>query len=422
MTGHRRDSIKLTGLSVFAALAFAACLRIGTGRSATFETSTVDDPTVAAEINQLNGQIKDKQASVDGLHDRISAYKAEIAKKESEAASLDDQIGLLENRAAKTELDIEGNMVELDLVAAQVQVLDKQVRAHESQLERQKLLMAELIRSMDSSDGDVLLQALFSSESVADLFDRLQQLADVNEELASALERARAERDQLLVARTDQEGKRARLASIQETLLANRRQLELEKGAKESLLAESQASEAQFRAIVASLREEEAYVAQQIAALQGDIQEKLDATDIVGDSSVMSWPVDAGYRGISTLFHDPTYPFRRLFEHSGLDIPQPQGTPVGAASPGYVAWTRVGSMYGNYVMVIHRNGLATLYAHLSKVKVKADQFVARGETIGLSGGMPGTSGAGLSTGPHLHFEVRKGGIPVDPMPFMISKP
>jgi murein DD-endopeptidase MepM/ murein hydrolase activator NlpD len=123
---------------------------------------------------------------------------------------------------------------------------------------------------------------------------------------------------------------------------------------------------------------------------------------------------------ISTYFHDPTYPFRKLFEHPGVDLPTPVGTPVKAAAGGYVAFTRTGSQYGNYIMVVHPGGVATIYAHLSKFNVRSDTYVDRGQVIGYSGGRPGDQGAGLSTGPHLHFEVRQDGIPVDPLPFLPS--
>ena len=69
-------------------------------------------------------------------------------------------------------------------------------------------------------------------------------------------------------------------------------------------------------------------------------------------------------------------------------------------------------MYGNYVMVIHTNGIATLYAHLSRIDVVADQFVSRGDIIGAVGS------TGFSTGPHLHFEVRLNGIPTDPLSYL----
>ncbi|OGL66482.1 hypothetical protein A2856_02205 [Candidatus Uhrbacteria bacterium RIFCSPHIGHO2_01_FULL_63_20] len=419
----RRDNLRLAGLSVLSAAFLAGCLHIATGFTATAGPEVVvDDAALAGEINELNDEIREKQAAVDQLQDRIETYKTQIAKKQAEAATLGDQVGLLENRVAKTELDIQSNEARISLVNGQIRVLDAETNAYEAQLERQKLLMAEIIRTMDASDGDLLLEAIFSSRSLADLFDQIQYLENVNDELSQALELAKATRDRLIATRTDTEGKRAKLGELQASLIESRRRLDEERAAKESLLGESLASEAQYRTLLANLREEEAFISQQVALLQGEIEAKLSVNDEVGDASVMSWPVNAGYKGISTLFHDPTYPFRHLFEHSGLDIPQPQGTPVEAAAPGYVAWTRVGSMYGNYVMVIHRNGLATLYAHLSKVSVKADQFVTRGQPIGLSGGMPGTKGAGLSTGPHLHFEVRKNGIPVNPMPFMVSPP
>ena len=89
-----------------------------------------------------------------------------------------------------------------------------------------------------------------------------------------------------------------------------------------------------------------------------------------------------------------------------------------AAAGGYVAWTRTGNQYGNYIMLVHAGGVATVYAHLSRFGVRPETYVERGQIIGYSGGRPGDQGAGLSTGPHLLFEVRQGGIPVNPENFL----
>ncbi len=369
--------------------------------------------------NNLQGQINDREARLEQVNRRINEYRTRIDQLQKTADSLAVEIDLFDNRIALANLDIEANHAEIDTVTDQIQILEMRIHGYEAELAKERALLSDILRHIQSYDNDVSLELIFGSDSFSELFGRLSQLETMNTELSESLQSVMRAKREVETSRTEEEGHRESLLSLQDELLRNQSQLEAERGAKESLLATSRNSEAQYRSLVSELRQESNAIGYEVTQLQEEIEAKLKNTDL-GDtsSSVMSWPVDPSYRGISTYFHDPTYPFRNLFEHSGLDIPQPHGTPIGAAAPGYVAWTRSGSSYGNYIMIIHANGVATLYAHLSKVMVVADQFVARGETIGLSGGTPGTSGAGLSTGAHLHFEVREDGIPVDPLGYL----
>ncbi len=122
------------------------------------------------------------------------------------------------------------------------------------------------------------------------------------------------------------------------------------------------------------------------------------------------WPV----RGwVTSHFGNRTSPFSGIVKlHEGIDIAAQTGTPIVAPADGVVLKAGFGTGYGNMVEISHGYGIKTIYAHNSRLNVKAGQRVKRGETIAFLGD------SGSSTGPHLHYEVRVNGIPVNPSRYM----
>ena len=102
--------------------------------------------------------------------------------------------------------------------------------------------------------------------------------------------------------------------------------------------------------------------------------------------------------------------------HSGIDLADPQGTPIWAAADGIAYPLPDYEFYGNHVLIQHQGGLSTVYGHLVRMNVAWGQAVKAGEVIGWVGS------TGNSTGPHLHFEVRFAGVPVDPLPYLDGSP
>jgi murein DD-endopeptidase MepM/ murein hydrolase activator NlpD len=98
--------------------------------------------------------------------------------------------------------------------------------------------------------------------------------------------------------------------------------------------------------------------------------------------------------------------------HTGIDFGVSYGTPIHAAADGVVVSAGPLGGYGNATIIDHGGSLATLYAHQSQLRVSPGQHVSRGQIIGLSGC------SGYCTGPHLHFEVRVNGVPVNPLPYL----
>lgn len=122
---------------------------------------------------------------------------------------------------------------------------------------------------------------------------------------------------------------------------------------------------------------------------------------------ILRLPVEGRISSGFGLRHDPID--GRLRPHHGMDIAVPEGTPVAAAASGIVIFSGYSNTYGNCIIVKHEDGRTTLYAHNAVNRVKAGDSIKADDIIALSGS------TGKSTGPHLHFEVRKDGVPINPM-------
>lgn len=131
----------------------------------------------------------------------------------------------------------------------------------------------------------------------------------------------------------------------------------------------------------------------------------------------LKWPVDPS-KGITAGFEDPEY--EKLFgvAHRAIDIRVTQGSMVRAAGAGTVREVEDNGLGYNSVTIEHDDGAVTVYGHLSEFHVQEGDQVRAGQDVGLSGGMPGLPGGGMSTGPHLHFEVIINGAHVDPAEYL----
>ena len=131
----------------------------------------------------------------------------------------------------------------------------------------------------------------------------------------------------------------------------------------------------------------------------------------------LSWPVEP-LEGISAQYHDTSYEKRFGMSHNAIDIPTPQETVVRAAADGVVDTVADNGMGYNYIIIKH-DDFATLYAHTLSFLVSEGDTVSEGDPIALSGGRPGTPGAGaISTGPHVHFELIVAGSHRDPVAYL----
>jgi len=385
----------------------------------------ISNVQAAGEAKELKSQADDLNQDLDGKRSRVKeiqgllgTYTNKIKSQENQQLTLSNQILLLDNRIREKELMIEEAKAKIEVITLEIQVLNGDIARQEGRVTAQKQMISDLVRQLRQADDVSTLQVFLSRPSLSSYFDRVEEIKQLNGDLGRSLARVKEQKVALESDKKMRESKKTDLEAQKKQLKQDWMRLEMERSSKQSLLAETKDRQEEFNRVIDELRQQKESTADEIATIERTLKDKLTALDeaLAKGETLLLWPVPV--RKITATFHDPTYPFKNLFQHPGVDVRADVGTPIRAAGGGYVAWTKLGRMYGNYIMIIHPGNLATVYGHLSKFNVKPGTYVERGDIIGFTGGMPGMPGAGLSTGPHLHFEVRQDGIPVDPMGFL----
>ena len=367
---------------------------------------------------QIEADIKAKQNKIDSLQEKIDEYNKNLTYQRQQSLSLSGQVKILSNEINKLEAEIELKQNEIEQTNLKIQHTEEKIATTEENIAIQKKQLATFLQQVNRFDQKSSIEVLLSVNTFSDYYNHLHSLEILQNKTKESLDDLKNFKANLEENIKKLDKNKASLTELMEELENKKNNLASRSYAKQSLLSESRNSEAQFQSLVAQLKAEQAQANAEILALEKKIRAGLnpDKLDSISSTGFM-WPVPN--RGITATFHDPTYPFRYLFEHPAIDLKASQGTPIKAPASGYVAKVKInGTAYG-YIMLIHSNGFATVFGHSSKSYVNEDEYVAQGEVIGLTGGMPGTPGSGrLSTGPHLHFEIRKNGIPVNPLDYL----
>ena len=376
------------------------------------------------DVQNLNQKIDQRKKEISDLQKQIDAYSQKIKDKQSEAKTMKNQIAILDNQIAKINLDIEATQARIDQTNLEIQAINLQIQNLEKDIAGHKEKIAEYIRLIYEKNQKSYLEIMLTNDNFSDFFDQLKYTQQINNNLKSSLDKVKNDKQNLQVQKTTWEEKADLEEKLKNDLQQKKAELTEKSSAQEYLLIQTKQTERQYQSQAYQLQLEQQQINSDIISLEKQVRQKLETLkkeekfNVLGPAK-FNWPVSPD-RGISAYFHDPDYPFRYIFEHPAVDIRASQSTPIKAPEAGYVARVKFrGDKSYAYVMLIHNDGFSTVYGHVSKVLVKEDDFVTKGQTIALSGGLPGTPGSGpLTTGPHLHFEVRLNGIPVNPLEYL----
>jgi len=367
-----------------------------------------------AEIDRLRDEKKEYEKKKREIQSRINAIeferKTEVAKK----SVLDDQIMLtcLEIDNATETIEYYETLI----VEKEQEVVEAQKR-EDDQLRNYK----KRVRDMEENGVISYLEIVFDSTSFSDLLARLDFIGDI-------MQADEKTYNDLIVAKHETEAavevlEQTKLEMEDEKVLLQDKQDELESQIDEAnaLIEKIESDLETERALHAEVAAEEDRVQREINQKVEELRRQQErdraaaaaatASKVKGTGQ-LGWPCPSS-RSVTSGYGVRQHPVYKVFRmHNGIDIGAKHGANVVAADSGTVITSAYNSSYGNYIVISHGNGITTLYAHLSSRKVSEGKAVTKGQVIGLVGS------TGVSTGPHLHFEVSINGSRVDPQKYL----
>ncbi|MBU4216885.1 peptidoglycan DD-metalloendopeptidase family protein [Candidatus Parcubacteria bacterium] len=386
-----------------------------------FVLGQLSSESIKREVDQLNNGIGDQKDKLKKLQKKQEEYAEAIKKAQAEKSSLSSQLAILDNRLAKAQLDIEIIESKINEMELEMQKTNIEIDTKNKEIAKEKEHVANVFKMMQKKDGVTTLEVLLLNNSLSDFLSQVKYLENINEGISESISNLQKLTRQLERQKEDLTQKNVKLTALKNELTDNRNKVTAEVENKSFVLVQVGNSENEFQRLLAKSKKEQENANAEIASMEKLMRAKLaklDGKKLEMNPNGLVWPVPRNT--ITAYFHDPDYPFRNIFEHPAVDIRAGQGTPLKAAASGYVGRAKYGAKgsYG-YIMLIHGDGLSTVYGHASRITVQEDDYVTQGQIIGYSGGMPGADGSGgLTTGAHLHFETRLNGIPVDPLGYL----
>ena len=372
---------------------------------------------VAGRKQAIDSRLARVQAKIAWAQERERTLAGQIAEVNGQIRGLAQQVGVVSTELGPLERDLALHKEKLDRLTELFQVQTQRFhfyrREYEALIDRLGNRLVDLYERGEPS----ALEVVFESKSVTDLIDQAQvveslgaQDTSIAAQVGTAKERVKAQREhtkrfrslvaaelRTIAVRTNQ------VRALRDRLLASQNQLAAARANKRDALQNVKESKADFLHEAAGLQAASASLAAQIRSAQSTWSYSAPS-DTTPSAAGFIWPVNGPVTS--------GFGMRWGRMHEGIDIGVGYGTPIHAAAAGRVVYAGWMSGYGNLVAIDHGGGISTAYGHQSSIAVSVGQIVAQGETIGYVGC------TGHCVGPHLHFEVRINGAPVDPLGYL----
>lgn len=353
----------------------------------------------------LADELKDAEQQKSSVDSRLDQVLKDKGKVKQEAKALENEKDNIEKKQAEETRQYEEIVSELKQLEEDIELISKVVEEAQQNYDMQKEAVKTRLRVMYESTNIDFFQTLMQSRSINDFFERLEIITLISRNDKQLIESLQA-------SKIDVEYKKQLMGEKKEEVSTQALEKERELNQLMASRTELDARLKSKKAELNKLEQQEDELLRKSNELVNVIKNLQSKKKYTG--GVMTWPVPSCTSVVSKYGMRRHPILKKNKMHTGIDIDAKSGASIVAANDGVVILAKSQSGYGNTVIIDHGGGITTLYAHCSKILVKEGAEVKAGDNIAKVGS------TGLSTGPHLHFEVRVDGVTKDPLEYVSS--
>lgn len=347
--------------------------------------------------------LEDALKKQDELNSQIANAQKTITQKEAEQKKLRNELYSINTTLEKTNASLNEIKSSLTISEENIEKITQDIALKSEEVNERSELLKDRLTEIYIKGEVKFIDVLFEATSFSDFLSRYEMMKIIAKNDSKLLKSLEEEKISLDAAKAELESEKAKLLDLKTQRETRTNELSIASSRHKTVIASITKEKAYYESMLDELEAQSKVIEQQIRSLQG--------TGGVSPTS-LNWPTPGYYRITSPYgwrIH-PILKTKRL--HTGIDLGVPYGKNVVAANSGKVIFAKYNGSYGNCIIIDHGGGMSTLYAHLSSYSVKTGDIVATGQKIAQIG----TSG--LSTGPHLHFEVRINGSHTNPEKYL----
>lgn len=349
------------------------------------------------------GSIADLQYKQKNIQNQIKDIREKSAALKGEQKGIQQEIDSLDSELRALGLEIDGYELQKQEINMKIADSEQKIEELTKQIDENNELLEKRLRVMYMNGTAGYMEVLLKAEDLVDALTRMDMIQLIVKSDVDLLKSINEQKSQVELLKEDQEKERLELTAVINNLNVKQDEVMTASRSKENYMASLQSN-------IKEMQRQEAAMEAQSAQIEKDILAAQRAVEYAGGE--MAWPVPGQYR-ITSSFGGRADPITgAASNHGGTDIAAPYGSSIVSANDGVVLYAGWHYSYGNYVIVDHGGGIATLYGHCSRLLVSKGEEVSRGEKIAQIGS------TGYSTGNHLHFEVRVNGVRTNPMKYL----